>query len=138
MWGVAYEIDDNDTETLASVNHRERRFTQIDLQFYPHYPHAESQSKLEMLYKDFTKLDKIMPFSVNVYVGTRSNPLFLGEASVEAIARQIASSSGPSGPNADYVFKLCDFMRNYLPNVNRDNHLFDIEKELLSILPHAL
>lgn len=43
-----------------------------------------------------------------VYVATPDNEAWLGEASIENIARQIVASSGPSGPNRDYALQLAD------------------------------
>lgn len=57
--------------------------------------------------------------------------MYLGEASVKEIASQIADSHGPSGPNSEYLFNLAQFMRSHFPHA-KDEHLFDIEKELLA------
>lgn len=40
------------------------------------------------------------------YVATPQNEGYLGPASVEEIAAQVAQSAGPSGPNPEYVFEL--------------------------------
>ncbi len=40
------------------------------------------------------------------YRATEENAAWLGEATEEAIARQIAGASGPSGTNTDYVLRL--------------------------------
>jgi cation transport protein ChaC len=65
-----------------------------------------------------------------VYIGPPNGPQFLGEASVKDIAHQIANTSGPSGPNSEYVFKLSNCMRELFPDV-QDDHLFSVEKELI-------
>ncbi len=41
-----------------------------------------------------------------VYIATEDNEAFLGHAPDADIARQIASASGPSGPNAEYLLRL--------------------------------
>lgn len=43
-----------------------------------------------------------------VYIATEANPAWLGPAPIDHIARQIAASSGPSGPNCEYALKLAD------------------------------
>jgi cation transport protein ChaC len=41
-----------------------------------------------------------------LYVARADNPAFLGEASMDEIARHIARSHGPSGSNRDYLLQL--------------------------------
>ena len=43
-----------------------------------------------------------------VYIATGDNAAFLGPASEREIARHIAASHGPSGPNRDYLLHLAD------------------------------
>lgn len=63
-----------------------------------------------------------------VYIGSPDNAAWLGEASAETIARQIAASTGPSGPNDEYVFNLANALR--LHN-EVDEHVFEVERYLL-------
>lgn len=52
------------------------------------------------------------PFaSAILFVAGASNPNFLGPAPLEAMARQIASAAGPSGPNLEYVLELVRAIR---------------------------
>ena len=46
-----------------------------------------------------------------VYIATEDNEAFLGHAPDADIARQIASASGPSGPNAEYLLRLAESLR---------------------------
>ncbi|MDN3523282.1 gamma-glutamylcyclotransferase [Halomonas ramblicola] len=41
-----------------------------------------------------------------VYLAGADNAAFLGEAPLDAIAEQIATAHGPSGPNSDYLLNL--------------------------------
>jgi len=57
----------------------------------------------------------------------------LGDAPVEAIARTIATSVGPSGPNRVYFSNLLDAMRQMSARVGHDcvdDHLLAIEAAL--------
>ena len=66
-----------------------------------------------------------------VYIATEENAAFLGEASEQAIALQIAAARGPSGPNRDYLLDLAHALREM---GKHDEHVFTIEK-YLSELP---
>ncbi|CAN7949767.1 unnamed protein product, partial [Ixodes pacificus] len=70
------------------------------------------------------------PVPALVYVALPGNPLYLGPASVRALADQIATSRGPSGSNAEYVLRLARFMREEVPGT-WDDHLFALESSLL-------
>lgn len=66
-----------------------------------------------------------------VYIAREDNGAFLGPASVAAIARHIAASSGPSGPNSDYLTQLARALRE----LGRDDaHVFAIEQHLLELM----
>lgn len=66
-------------------------------------------------------------FNVLVYAATPKNPLYLGPATLEHIAVQIASARGYSGLNVEYLIRLADFMREEVPDFNEE-HLFELEK----------
>ncbi len=63
-----------------------------------------------------------------VYIATEDNAAFLGPASSVDIARQIACSSGPSGPNSEYLLKLAEALRML---GDHDPHVFELESHLL-------
>jgi glutathione-specific gamma-glutamylcyclotransferase len=62
-----------------------------------------------------------------VYIATEDNAAFLGPATSEDIARQIARSIGPSGPNRDYLLNLAEALRDL---GDHDAHVFEIERHL--------
>ena len=66
-----------------------------------------------------------------VYIATADNAAFLGHAPELDIARQIASSSGPSGHNSDYLLDLAAALRSLGKD---DAHVFEIERHLKLLL----
>ncbi|WP_151704103.1 gamma-glutamylcyclotransferase [Nitrincola alkalilacustris] len=66
-----------------------------------------------------------------VYIATEDNEAFLGAASERDIALQIASATGPSGPNSEYLLSLAEALREL---ADHDEHVFGIERHLLDIL----
>jgi cation transport protein ChaC len=62
-----------------------------------------------------------------VYIATEDNAAFLGPAPTAEIARQIAESVGPSGPNRDYLLHLAEALRDL---GDHDSHVFEIETHL--------
>jgi cation transport regulator ChaC len=74
-----------------------------------------------------------------VYIATHENAAYLGPASEREIARQIAASCGPSGPNSEYLLELAKALRELGKN---DPHVFEIERHLMAFAagatgPHA-
>jgi cation transport protein ChaC len=62
-----------------------------------------------------------------VYIATEDNAAFLGPAPAADIAQQIARSSGPSGPNRDYLLNLAEALRTL---GDEDAHVLEIESHL--------
>ncbi|KAL0164623.1 hypothetical protein M9458_040376, partial [Cirrhinus mrigala] len=73
------------------------------------------------------------PVQALVYIATPDNPIYLGPASTEKIAAQIAVCKGKSGHNIEYLLRLAEFMRVSCPDVE-DPHLFSIEAAVLAII----
>lgn len=66
-----------------------------------------------------------------VYIATAENAAFLGPAPEVEIARHIATSSGPSGPNRDYLLQLAVALRELDAH---DPHVFEIERHLVHLI----
>src|SRR5690349_17325336 len=66
-----------------------------------------------------------------VYIATQENAAFLGPASELEIARHIAASAGPSGPNSEYLLELARGLRELGQD---DPHVFEIERHLLDLV----
>eukprot|EP01062_Namystynia_karyoxenos_P041234 TRINITY_DN30038_c0_g1_i1.p2 TRINITY_DN30038_c0_g1~~TRINITY_DN30038_c0_g1_i1.p2 ORF type:complete len:240 (+),score=26.18 TRINITY_DN30038_c0_g1_i1:70-720(+) len=108
-WGAAYRIAPSDVaHTLAGLDVREQGGYSTSACAF--HPKGGEQ-----------------PINVLLYVGTDSNANWLGPGPEEDIARQIAHSVGPSGPNDEYLFRLCDALREIGPDAH-DDHCFALER----------
>jgi cation transport regulator ChaC len=112
---MAYEIPSADPDNvLAGLDHRERGgYERIALKIEIH---GEGT-------------DRVAAFSVTglVYIAGPRNDNYLGAAPIEAIANQIATASGPSGANPEYVFELANRLRAMNAT---DVHVYSVEAEL--------
>lgn len=102
--GMAYRIT---PETLAPLDHREKN--------------GYLREITSMHFADGSEAQGL------VYMATDDNPAFLGPAPLEAMARQIASAVGPSGPNRDYLINLASALRDLQVE---DAHIFALEQQL--------
>lgn len=111
VYGVGYKIAaDKVSEVLSHLDYREKNgYDRHETIFHP--------------------LDSSQPKSTIVYVANEQNPSWNSNHDLENIANQISESVGPSGRNTDYVYNLCDAIRQTFPDVH-DDHLFDLEKLL--------
>lgn len=62
-----------------------------------------------------------------VYIGAPSNFAYLGDAPLPDIAAQIYRCIGPSGPNAEYLFRLATALRDLGA---ADPHVFELERQV--------
>jgi len=86
--GVAFLLHDDDRETvLRGLDHRER-------------------GGYARITRTVVDRETGARFEAQVFLAGPENEEYLGEASTDAIARQIAGARGPSGANVDYVFEL--------------------------------
>ncbi|XP_072031945.1 putative glutathione-specific gamma-glutamylcyclotransferase 2 [Amphiura filiformis] len=120
VWGIAYEVaDENRKYVKEYLDYREKGgYTVATVDFWPQY-------------NDMTKSSK--PFKVMIYIATEDNEEYLGPASMEEIAKQIAVSVGPSGKNAEYLCNLAEAVRCIVPG-EEDVHLFQLERLVKQII----
>lgn len=111
---MGYKIAaDKVTEVLDHLDFREKNgYTRHETTFYP--------------------MDNSDPKETIVYVANEENPSWNCNHDLDDIAEQIFGSVGPSGKNTEYVYNLCDAMRQYFHNI-RDDHLFELETLLKSL-----
>ena len=172
VWGVAYLLGDSYGErVLAQLDDRERihlhHFRRISITCYPAqlartaqgiisnttseqllttYPHSVSALKPGFDFElDCDSL--ISPFEALTYIGDTRGPGYLGPASEAAIAERVASSTGPSGANSEYVLELVRALRRVVPHasgptaradgdelVRWDSHLLAVDARVRSAL----
>lgn len=106
---MAYEIPpDQEMNVVKQLNIREQRY--------------DNQRSVAV----YSLNGQPLPHNVLVFVGSHRPELFLGDAPLDSMAKQIAYCHGPSGANSDYLFQLARFMRDEVPQV-QDDHLFQLE-----------
>ena len=100
---------------MAYLDHREKGgYTTHEVTFHP-------QTK------------GVSSFTVLVYIGTELNPNYLGPAPLDAIAKQVVNSRGPSGCNTEYMLNLAASMREIAPSVS-DEHLYGLESKVREMI----
>ncbi len=89
-WGMAYRVEpDVLDEVLVQLDHREQG--------------GYDRHELEVHDRD----DRAFATAL-VYLARPDNPNYLGEAPLPEIAAQVRRSTGPSGPNPEYVLRLAE------------------------------
>ena len=116
-WGIAYKVNPSAVpEVMAYLDHREKGgYTTKQLLFHP------------------TPESNMAPFHTLMYIATTSNPLYLGPAPIQDIARQVVKCRGPSGCNTEYVLNLAKALREIAPSVH-DEHLYSLEKHINNLI----
>ncbi|CAI5462799.1 unnamed protein product [Closterium sp. Yama58-4] len=101
-YGVAYRLagqEKEQREILQYLRHREKEYDQqVNIDFHTE-PSAAHPPVIQVMV--FIASDNPV-----------SNPYYLGPAPLEAMARQIATAHGPSGPNSEYLLNLQAALRD--------------------------
>ena len=112
VWGVAYRLQaETQGEILAALDVREQGGYQrllLDVELSAAEPGSAAERR------------RVRALT---YVATVDNPEYLGPAGLREIARQVLSSRGPSGANADYVLRLEGALRAMGAD---DPHVFEL------------
>jgi cation transport regulator ChaC len=107
VWGTAYRID---AHKVAEV--REyldiREINGYTIHYTPFYPSDGSP-----------------PIKALVYIGTPDNDQFMGPQDPQKLAMHIYKSTGPSGPNKDYLLSLEEALDSLSPE-SGDGHVKDL------------
>ncbi|XP_064602493.1 glutathione-specific gamma-glutamylcyclotransferase 1-like [Liolophura sinensis] len=120
LWGVAYELKGKEQiqAGMENLTNREMRlggYTTYVIDFYRRESHE-------------------YPIPTVVYTATPDSHLWMGpHNSLDQMALQIVTSHGTAGANSDYVTKLADFTRKYIPE-ETDEHLFLLDKKIRTLL----
>lgn len=108
-WGTAYRIDAGQAgRVLGELDHREKG--------------GYERLRVELAFREGVSAVAL------TYVATPANPNYLGPAPLAAIADQVRRSTGPSGPNLEYVLRLAEALREMGAE---DDHVFALEAALL-------
>jgi len=118
VWGVAFEVKGKHqiAKAMEHLGLRECVLGGYDTIFVPFHDENETLTKDAL-----------------VFIALPSNPLYLGDCSIEKMAHQIVNSKGQSGYNVEYVTKLADFYKENIPK-ETDPLLFNLDRRIRQIL----
>ncbi|WP_196158995.1 gamma-glutamylcyclotransferase [Reinekea sp. G2M2-21] len=99
---------------------------------FAHLDHREKNGYLRFFAPlTFTDAPDHAPAEALVYVAGPDNAAFLGPAPIEVMARQIATSEGPSGRNSDYLLNLDDALKTMGAE---DTHVSELANAVKALL----
>ncbi|KAK4131919.1 ChaC-domain-containing protein [Trichocladium antarcticum] len=122
VWGVAYRIAlDKVAEVKEYLDIRE--INGYTIHYTPFHAAAGVDPSL---------LPQHGPFKTLVYIGTPDNDQFVGPQDPQQLAEHIYRSTGPSGPNRDYLWGLEQALNELSPE-SGDEHVTDLSDRLRAI-----
>jgi cation transport protein ChaC len=137
-WGTAYEVPVSDPDgVLSSLDHRERGgYDRVELELFlgndATRPSREFDRRSRAIQDSGLRSGEAV--SGLVYVAGPENENYLGPASIESIAKQVVSASGPSGANPEYVFELARSLREMGAE---DAHVSEVAGAVHALLPRS-
>ncbi|TID16576.1 ChaC-like protein [Venturia nashicola] len=118
VWGAAYHIPaEHDEEVRSYLDIRE--INGYSIQYTPFHPAHGSESM------SASKNKQLEPINCLVYIGMPDNAQFLGPQDPQQLAAHILRSTGPSGPNREYLYMLDEALLSLSPE-SRDGHISDL------------
>ncbi|GAA5927341.1 hypothetical protein JCM10213_003445 [Rhodosporidiobolus nylandii] len=114
VWGRIYYIPPERSEEI---------WTYLDIREKDGY----SLRTVDVYNIDEEGKEVVVEKGVRVYVGETHNPSFGGGEPMASLAAHIAKTAGPSGPNKEYLYKLCEAVRQLDPH-SEDAYLKELER----------
>ncbi len=115
-WGVAFALAGSPEEQAAALQYLEWREKQYD-----------ERVRLDVYDRD----GQVVVRQALVYIASPRNANYLGPAELPAVAKQIATTAGPSGHNSQYLFRLADTMRSMGVE---DPELYELERHVRQVM----
>jgi glutathione-specific gamma-glutamylcyclotransferase len=118
VWGAAYHIPaEHDEEVRSYLDIRE--INGYSIQYTPFHPAHKAE------HKGSHGSSGAEPINCLVYIGMPDNPQFLGPQDPQQLAAHILRSTGPSGPNREYLYMLNEALQA-LSSESKDGHISDL------------
>ena len=141
--GMAYRVDRATVaEVFENLDHREKNgYRRYDVTLQTgtppvgaaSRPRSVSSEPSSLAYSEEDRGREAAPttgcLDAVVYIAPTDNFAYLGPAPIEHMARQIATSHGPSGSNRDYLLELAEALRALNAH---DEHVFELESAVRS------
>ncbi|KAK3288560.1 hypothetical protein CYMTET_3971 [Cymbomonas tetramitiformis] len=98
-WGTAYKLPEDKREQI--IEYLEVREKQYDVR------------EVLPLFTELSQGEAVAPAVEDalVYIATEESANYLGVATIDDLAMQMATARGPSGENAEYLYRLAEAMR---------------------------
>ncbi|KAH6854433.1 ChaC-like protein-domain-containing protein [Chaetomium sp. MPI-CAGE-AT-0009] len=137
VWGVAYRITpDRVAEVKEYLDIRE--INGYTIHYTPFHP-APASASAAAAAAAATAADPAQqhqhhsgPIRTLVYIGTPDNDQFVGPQDPQQLAEHIYRSTGPSGPNRDYLWGLEAALAELSPE-SGDEHVTDLSNRLRAV-----